>query len=371
LLAGANRIFLCAMISIPKNIQDLVSYKPGKPIAEIVKDLGLSEWAVLWNNENNLGPSPKVKKAIEEASSRLHLYPDPASITLRTRISELNDCSISNVVVDNGSESLLDNLFRSIISSDDELLTCEGTFVAVYIWAKSNNKPVVKIPLGRGYKFDVKRLIESVTPKTKAIYLANPNNPTGSIITKDELNELIQFVPEDVLIIVDEAYCEYAQVISRDYPDSFSLRKPNVIALRTLSKAYGIAGMRIGYALGPEPLIEAMSKVKMTFSPSVLAQAAALGALADHEHLQKVVDLNKVALTQFYAALHDAEINYTPPYGNFVMLDLETTEAAKSFTEEMMKKGVFVRHLPAFGLPHCVRVSTGTEKENALFISSL
>ncbi|MEZ4722400.1 MAG: histidinol-phosphate transaminase [Flavobacteriales bacterium] len=359
------------MVSIPKNIEELVSYKPGKPIQEIVREFNLSEWAVLWNNENNLGASPKVAEAIAEASKNIHRYPDPASLQLREKLAELNDCSVDQVMVDNGSESLLDNLFRSFFDKGDELLTCEGTFVAVYIWAKSNNKPVAKIPLGRGYRFDVKKLIESVTPQTKAIYLANPNNPTGAMITADELNELIDFVSEDVLIIVDEAYYEYAKVISPDYPDSFKLRKPNVITLRTLSKAYAIAGMRIGYALGPDALSEAMTKVKMTFAPSNIAQAAAIAALNDEHHLKHSVTLNKAALQQFYTAIHEAEINYVPSYGNFVMLDLETPEFAKEFTHQMMKKGVFVRHLPAFGLPHCVRVSTGTEKENMLFSRSI
>lgn len=359
------------MISIPKNIQELVSYKPGKPVAQIVEELGLSEWAVLWNNENNLGPSPRVLERLQEAAITSHKYPDPASIQLRSMIAEINHCTLDHVVVDNGSESVFDCLFRAFFQKDDELLTCDGTFVAVYIWAKSNKVPVARIPLTNRYQFDIDRLIESVTPQTKAVYVANPNNPTGAMITKDQLNLLLDNIPDDVLIIVDEAYYEYAQVLSQDYPDSFELRRPNVITLRTFSKAYGIAGIRVGYALGDPRLIEAISKVKMTFAPSNLAQAAGIGALEDQAHMTKSVRLNKTALQQFYTALHEAELEYVPSYGNFVMVDLKEEELAKTVTEKMMQKGIFIRHLKAFGLPHCVRISTGTEAENALFVSKL
>lgn len=359
------------MISIPKNIQELVSYKPGKPVSQIIEELNLSEWAVLWNNENNLGPSPVVLERIQEAASISHKYPDPASIKLRSMIAERNACDIENVVIDNGSESVFDCMFRAFFEKDDKLLTCDGTFVAVYIWAKSNKVPVARIPLARGYQFDIDRLIDSVTPQTKAVYVANPNNPTGAMITTEQLNQLIDNVSDDVLIIVDEAYYEYAKVISDDYPDSFKLRRPNVITLRTFSKAYGIAGMRVGYALGNPRLIEALSKVKMTFAPSNLAQAAGIGALEDEAHMHKSVMLNKTALQQFYNALHDAELEYTPSFGNFVMVDLKEEDLAIAFTEQMMKKGVFIRHLRAFGLPHCVRISTGTEAENALFVNKL
>lgn len=359
------------MVHIPQNIQELNSYKPGKPIDEIVADLQLKEWAILWNNENNLGPSPKVSQAIEREAHNLNVYPDPASVALRKSIAKAHYCEIENVVVDNGSESLLDNIFRSFISDGDELLTCEGTFVALYIWAKANNKKLRKLPLGRAYRFDFKKIVESITPETKAIYIANPNNPTGTIITKDELDEMIQLVPKEVLVIIDEAYFSYAKQLSDDYPDSFSLRHPNVITLRTFSKAFGLAGMRIGFALGPKDLIEAMTKVKMTFAPSNIAQAAALAAFEDKEYISKALELNKKALTDFYLALHEAELDYIPSYGNFVMVDLKTEEKAKQFTDDMLKKGVFIRHLKAFGLPHCVRISTGSEEENKLFIRSI
>jgi histidinol-phosphate aminotransferase len=360
-----------AMVHIPHNIQELVSYKPGKPVAQIIEELSLEETAILWNNENNLGASPLVAQAVAKAAEHLHLYPDPSARELCSKIAKLNACEVDQVTVDNGSESIFDCMFRAFFEGDDELLTCEGTFVAVYIWAKSNKVPVKKIQLGAGYRFDINGLIASVTPKTKAIYVANPNNPTGAMISQADLEQLIDGVPEHVLIIVDEAYFEYAQALSPDYPDSFKLRAKNVITLRTFSKAYGIAGMRVGYALGPAPLIEAIRKVRMTFAPSNIAQAAALAALDDPEHVAQTIALNTKALQEFSMALHDGEFHYIPSFGNFIMVDMQSEEAAAQFIQAMLERGVFIRQLKAFGLPHCVRISTGTEAENALFIKQL
>ena len=359
------------MVRIPSNIQELVSYKPGKPVAEIVKELNLQEWAVLWNNENNLGPSPVVQKAIEQSLDRCHLYPDPTASVLCETIATLNDTDADHVTVDNGSESVFDCILRAFFEPRDELLTFEGTFVAVYIWAKSNNISCRKIPLMDDYQFDVDGLIQSTGPKTKAVYLANPNNPTGAMIGSSEMRRLIKELPKEVLIIVDEAYFEYAKALNEDYPDSFQLQAPNLITLRTLSKAYGIAGIRLGYALGEPRLIEAIRKVRMTFAPSNVAQAAGVGALQDPAHMEHAVDVNSTALQSIYPVLELAKLKYIESYGNFVMLDLGTEEKALQFVDDMLRAGIFIRHLRAFGLPHCVRISTGTEKENALLLQVL
>ncbi|MEQ9187697.1 MAG: histidinol-phosphate transaminase [Cryomorphaceae bacterium] len=359
------------MVRIPSNIQDLVSYKPGKPVAQIVDELNLKEWAVLWNNENNLGPAPKALVEIQRAMSDAHLYPDPSAGRLCSLIAEANQCTPDHVTVDNGSESVFDCMLRAFFEPGDELLTCEGTFVAVYIWAKANNVHCERIALAADFKFDIDQLIAGVGPKTKAIYVANPNNPTGAMIGKDDLSRLVRSVPSHVIIIVDEAYFEYAQILSDDYPDSFQMRRPNVVSLRTFSKAYGIAGIRVGYALGPPHLIAAIRKVRMTFAPSQLSQAAAIGALHDHEHVQKTIELNRKALSEFYSGLDRAGLRYVPSFGNFVMVDLGTEDEAKAFAEKMLTKGVFVRHLRAFGLAHCVRISTGTQSENDLFVRAI
>lgn len=357
------------MVNVPKNIQELVSYKPGKPIKSIKEALNLQETAILWNNENNLGATSKIAEAVHNTINQLHLYPDPSAQKLCEALAHFHGRKTEEITVDNGSESILDCMFRAFFDTGDELLTCEGTFVAIYIWAKANRVPVNKVKLGRGFRFDIHGILNAITHKTKAIYIANPNNPTGTIITKKELELLIKQVPEHIIIIVDEAYFEYARVLSPEYPDSSSITAPNVVCLRTFSKAYGLAGMRLGYAVGNELLIEAIRKVRMTFAPSNIAQAAAFAALHDQEHVAQVIKLNNEALKAFSLVLHEAGLHYVPSYGNFIMIDLNSEESANQFTHQLLEQGVFIRQLKAFGLPQCVRVSTGLPKENLLFIN--
>lgn len=359
------------MVKIPQNIEDLKSYKPGKPIDQIIEEYGLTETAILWNNENNFGPSPKAMEHLTNSISNSHLYPDPACLELRGLIADKNGVNIENVAVGNGSESIFNNLFNSFFESGDELLTCEGTFVAVYIWAQANKVKVKTVPLTDTYNFDLDALIDNIDDKTKAIYLSNPNNPTGAMISGNELVKFIEKVPSHVIVIVDEAYYEYAVDLSSDYPDSTQMRYDNVLTLRTFSKAYGIAAIRIGYAIASERMIEALMKVKLTFEPSNVAQAAGIGAIQDTDYLKKTVENNTHELHYYYRELHKLGYKYIPSYANFIMLDLESPERVNVLFEELMKRGVFVRPLRAFGLPHCLRITVGLPTENRLCLKAL
>jgi histidinol-phosphate aminotransferase len=359
------------MVKIPANIEELKSYKPGKPIAEIIEEYGLKETAVLWNNENNFGPSPGALKEIQANLDNSHLYPDPACLELRKLIAEKNKVNIEDVAVGNGSESLFNNIFNSFFNVGDELLTCEGTFVAVYIWAKANKVNVRTVPLTSTYNFDLDALLESIDDNTKAVYLSNPNNPTGAMITEKELEAFMEKVPPHVIVIVDEAYYEFARDLSEDYPDSTRFRFENVLTLRTFSKAYGIAAIRIGYAMAHPRLIEALMKVKLTFEPSNLAQAAGIGAIQDEEYLRKTVENNTHELHYYYRELHRMGYQYIPSYANFIMLDLKSAERVNELNDALMRKGVFVRPLRAFGLPHCLRITVGLPHENRLCIKAL
>ncbi|MBD77593.1 MAG: histidinol-phosphate transaminase [Crocinitomicaceae bacterium] len=359
------------MVTIPKNIEELKSYKPGKPIQQIISEYGLKETAILWNNENNFGPSPEAMKHLTNAMSNSHLYPDPACLELRGLIARKNKVEIENVAVGNGSESLFNNLFNSFFNQGEELLTCEGTFVAVYIWAKANKIDVKTVPLTSTYNFDLKGLAKSIGEKTKAIYLSNPNNPTGAMISRQELIDFMEIVPPHIIVIVDEAYFEFACDLSEDYPDSTLLRYDNVLTLRTFSKAYGIAAIRIGYAIASERMIEALMKVKLTFEPSNVAQAAGVGAIQDTEYLNRTVHNNTNELHKYYRELHKLGYKYVPSFANFVMLTLESAEQVQELFDALMKKGVFVRPLRAFGLPHCLRITVGLPEENALCFKAL
>lgn len=359
------------MVQIPDNIEELKSYKPGKPIEQIIEEFGLDQVSVLWNNENNFGPSPLAMEELQKAMSSSHLYPDPACLKLRGLIAEKNKINVEDVAVGNGSESLFNNIFNAFFNQGDELLTCEGTFVAVYIWAKANKVNVRTVPLTKTYNFDLEALLTNIDEKTKAVYLSNPNNPTGAMITKSELQSFMERVPKHVLVIVDEAYFEFAIDLSDDYPNSTHFRFDNMLTLRTFSKAYGIAAIRIGYALAHPRLIEALMKVKLTFEPSNVAQAAGIGAIMDEEYLAKTVNNNTHELHYYYRELHRMGYKYIPSYANFIMLDLGSDELVNQVFESLMKRGVFVRPLRAFGLAHCLRITVGLPEENRHCIKSL
>ena len=359
------------MIKIPQNIKSLKAYKPGKPISEIKKELGLDEVAILWNNENNFGSSPMAVKRVQEVLGESHLYPDPLSQNLREALAKKLNRNPNQIICGNGSESLLMNILKAFCSGDDELLTSEGSFVIIYIWSMINDVPCVKVPMTEDYRFDMDAILRRINSKTKVIYLPNSNNPTGSMITREELDTFMRKIPDHILVVLDEAYFEYSVELTKDFPDSLSYDYPNILTLRTFSKAYGIAGNRIGYAVGPEELIEPLIKVKLTFEPSNLAQAAGLGALEDDAFLKKTVQNNKKGLEYYYNQFKALGLKYFPSYANFVMVDLETEEEANRVFEELMKRGVFVRTLPAFGLPHCIRISVGRPEENELCVKML
>ncbi|QTN38161.1 histidinol-phosphate transaminase [Cryomorphaceae bacterium] len=359
------------MINIPENIEQLKSYKPGKPLEEIIQEYGLTKTAILWNNENNLGASPLAVQAMSEAATDSNYYPDPACRELRTAIAQRVGQQMENIIVGNGSESVFNYMLGAFFSPGDELLTSEGTFVAIYIWAQANNVPCKTVAMTSAYGFDLRAIQEAISDKTKVIYLSNPNNPTGAMIREDELRTFLKEIPEHILVVVDEAYFEYATSLSREYPDSTRLNHPNLITLRTFSKAYGIAGVRIGYGIGPEALIEPLMKVKLTFEPSNVAQAAGIGALKDEAFLEESVRLNQEGMTFFREAFDRLGLAHYPSTGNFVMIDFGTPEEVQRIFQALMKKGVFVRPLTAFRLPHCLRITIGLPEENEFCVEML
>jgi len=359
------------MINIPENIERLKSYKPGKPLEEIIEEFGLTRTAILWNNENNLGASPKAMEAVQRTVSGSNYYPDPACRELRTAIADRVGQRMKNIIVGNGSESVFNYMLGAFFNPGDELLTSEGTFVAIYIWAQANNVPCVTVPMTSTYGFDLDAIKSYITDRTKVIYLSNPNNPTGAMITESELRSFLKDLRDDIIVVVDEAYYEYAVDLSDEYPDSTQLDFPNLITLRTFSKAYGIAGIRIGYGIGPEELIEPLMKVKLTFEPSNVAQAAGVGALSDGEFLAESVRLNSEGIEYFYREFERLGLRFFKSAGNFVMIDLETPERVQEIYSELMRRGVFVRPLTAFRLPHCLRITVGLPNENEFCVEML
>lgn len=358
------------MVKIPQNIQELKSYNPGKSIGQIIADYGLKETAILWNNENNFGASPMAQEEIAKAAVGTCVYPDPLSLELRSLIAKENNCTVDEVVVGNGSEAIMSNMFKAFCASGDEVLTSEGTFVAIYIWAKSSNIPCMKVPLNASYGFDADAIVDAITPATKIVYIANPNNPTGTILSKEEIHSLMRRVPAHVVVVIDEAYIEYAVALDADFPDTSTMDYPNLLTFRTFSKAYGIAGARIGYAIGAPELIEALNKVRLTFAPSNIAQAAGIGAIKDKAFLEKTIQNNTDEIKAYYEFFEAHKVRYIPSYGNFVMIPMESPEDAAKLFQDLLERGVFVRVLAAFGLPHCVRITIGTPEDNQLFFKA-
>lgn len=357
-------------IKIPDHIAAIKSYQPGKTIPQLQKEHGWEKVAILWNNENTLGYSPKSKQAVIDAYEKINYYPDPLSIDLRNRLAQKLGKNPNQIILGNGSESVLMLAIRALCSDEDEFLTSEGGFVIIYNWARINNVRCVAMPMTEGYAFDLEAIKNRINRNTKIIYLANVNNPTGTMITKAEIEDFMQHVPDHILVVMDEAYFEYSEAMSQDFPNSLELDYPNMLTLRTFSKAYGIAGIRLGFAVGHEKIIESMMKSKLTFEPTALAQAAGMGALDDTDFLKETIDNNTKGLKYFYKELDRMGVKYVPSHANFVMTVWKNKEEVLKVFDALMEKGVLVRPLGT-PLEHCIRVSVGRPEENEHFIKAL
>lgn len=353
---------------VPPYIESLEPYKPGKPIAELQKELGITSVVKLASNENPLGPSPLAIEAMSHVGEDLHRYPN-GGLDLREVLARQFRLKVGNVIAGSGSEGIMSNIIRAFLCDDDEVLTSEGTFVGFYVLARSRGTKLVTVPL-KEYHFDLGAIASHINGHTKIIYLANPNNPTGTIFTKAEFDAFIKRVPPHVLIILDEAYFEYAQR-SPDYPDSMAYRYDNVITLRTFSKAYGIAGVRIGYGFAHDSLITNLLKVKLPFEPSTLAQAAGIGALRDEAFLRRTLEVNEEGKRTLIPLLRETGLTTVPTEANFVCVPLAGEESADALYRGLLSHGVIIRPLQAFGLPHCVRITIGTAEQNRVLLDAL
>ena len=353
---------------VPPYIESLQAYRPGRPIDELQREFGLTRVVKLASNENPLGPSPIAMEELKQHFSSLHHYPN-GGYDLRKVLAEKFNLKVDNVVVGSGSDGIMSNIIRTFLCDDDEVLTTEAAFIGFQVLARSRGVKYRAVPY-RDWRYDLPALAANINEHTKIIYLANPNNPTGTIFTKQEFDAFYRNVPDHVLSILDEAYFEFA----RDnpiYPDSMHYRYDNVITLRTFSKIYGLAGIRIGYGFAHEALIGNLLKVKLPFEPSTLAQAAGIGALRDKEFLHRSLELNSRGLQYVTRGLQELDVRVVPSEANFVMVVRETEEEVNFMFQGLLKQGVIVRPLKAFGLPHCIRISIGTTEENELLIDKL
>lgn len=362
---GNRRSFL-----VPRHVHDLKPYIAGKTIEEVVESFNPPRISKLASNENRLGCSSKALEAAVKSHSVIMNYPDPASTQLRKKLASMYGIKPENVIAGSGSEGIMSLIMRTFFLDHEEALTASATFIGFIVLANSRGIRLNQVPLTPDYRFDLDAIADSITPYTKIIYLANPNNPTGTYFTVAEFDRFIKRVPENVLVILDEAYFEFAND-QPDYPDSMRYRLDNVITLRTFSKAYGLAGFRIGYGFAHEDLIHNLMKVKLPFEPSTPAQAAGVAALDDAEFLIQTQELVRNGRERLYKLFDSKGIEYVKSFSNSVMMIMGSEMEAIDLTEFMLRRGVILRRLPAFGLPNCIRITIGLDHEMDHFESVL
>ena len=354
---------------VPSYIKKLANYKPGKPIEEAQRELGIKNVIKLASNENPLGASPKAIQAITDSLVNIHRYPDASGLELRSKLATKFNLSINNVVIGAGSEGIMSTIMRTFLLRDDELISAENSFIGFKVLANASGCRVHWVPMKK-YCYDLEAMKEKINEYTKIIYIANPDNPMGTYITKEKFDKFYKHVPERVLIILDEAYFEYACGI-QDYPDSMTYRYDNVITLRSFSKAYGLGGIRIGYGFAHDALVRNILKVKVPFEPSSIAQIAGLSAIEDSKFLQKTININNFGKEYLADALSKMGVKFIPTATNFITTIWESKDRSKELVNKLLKSGIIVRHLEAFGWENYIRISIGTEEENSKLILNL
>ena len=354
---------------VPSYIEKLKNYVPGKPIEEVQRDLGLEDIDKLASNENPIGPSPKALIEIEKSLKKLHRYPDASGYNLRNKLAKAFNIKMENVILGAGSEGIMSTIIRTFLMGNDELISASNSFIGFRVLANASGKKVHWVPM-KNYRYDLKSMLNELNNQTKIIYIANPDNPMGTYITKEEFDAFYSDIPERVLIILDEAYFEYAQSKEK-YTDSLNYRYDNVITLRTFSKAYVRAGLRIGYGFAHDRLINNLMKVKEPFEPSLIAMVAGIAAMGDKDFLHKTLMLNRVGYKFLESNLSKLNIITIPSVTNFITTVWESQKKANYITDALLQKGIIVRNLSPFGWANCIRISIGTEEQNNRLISEL
>lgn len=350
------------MINIPEHIQQLLPYRPGMLIEDLANKRKLSRIVKLASNENPRGPSPMAIKAIQEVADKSHHYPNPASPLLVKALSNKLAINPKQIICASGIDSLLASIITAFSSENDEVLTSQGTFIGIYVHAGKFKRKLIQVPL-RSLAYDLEALINAISSKTKIIYLANPNNPTGTMFFRSDFAKFMARVPKNVLVVLDEAYEAYG-CSHPEYVRGLEFLEENVITLRTFSKVYGLAGLRVGYAVGAEKVIAELYKVKQPFEPSRPAQFAAAAALLDENHVKMTISLNQKILAKMQSFFQSIELPFVKSsWTNFIMLHMPSQDFALNFQQECLEKGLILRYLGPFGIPNGLRITTGLEDE--------
>jgi histidinol-phosphate aminotransferase len=352
---------------IPDYIQGLPAYVPGKPLEEVEQDLKIHA-VKLASNENPLGPSPKAMEAARRALGEANWYPDGGSKRLREVLAARHDVRAEEIFVGLGSSEIIDLASRVLLRPGSEGITSEGSFALFSIAIRASGGKLMLTPL-RNYTFDLDAIARAVTPQTRIVYIANPNNPTGTAFGASEFSSFLQRVPGDVLIVYDEAYIEYAE--RADLPNWRELFKQynNLLTLRTFSKVYGLAGLRIGYGIGHPTLVAEMNKLRTPFNVTSVGQAAALAALDDPDHVRRSVESNRAERKRLYDSLRTLGLAPVLSETNFLLVPIGPH--AKTLCDELLHEGVIVRPMAWMGFPEAIRISVGSPAENTKLIGAI
>ncbi|MBW2616226.1 MAG: histidinol-phosphate transaminase [Deltaproteobacteria bacterium] len=351
-----------------KGIEDLIPYPPGKPIEELERELGISGSIKLASNENPLGPSPVAVKAVMDKALTLNRYPDGSGYYLKNMLSEKFGVPFEQIVLGNGSNELIELIVRTFLSPAEHVVQAFPTFLVYEKIVKGAGGRITSVPLSN-FRIDLNRMAEAITPETKVVFICNPNNPTGSVLSMDDMRNFMERIPDDIIVALDEAYIEF--VSDENAANGLDLLSdyPLLFVLRTFSKVYGLAGLRIGYGFASEKLVDYINRIRQPFNAGTLAQAAATAALEDVEFVSRTLKLVSDGLSYLYNELDDMGIEYIPSQTNFFLINVP--DGGKKIFERMLKQGVIVRAMDAYGLPDYIRINAGLPEENERFIKTL
>lgn len=339
---------------------DLHAYVTGKPIEETAREFGLDPSAIIKmaSNENPLGPSPLAKEAMREAIEGVHIYPDGAGYNLRKAIAERLDLDMQNVVLGNGSNEIIELLCHSFLNPKAELIAAEHAFVVYKLMATLFGAKYVEVP-DPGFVHDLDAMAAAITPDTRLVFIANPNNPTGTMVDEEAIDRFMEKVPDHVVICFDEAYYEFLETPPNTL--KYVREGRNVCVLRTCSKIHGLAGLRIGYGLTSPGVADVLQKARQPFNTNAVAQAAALAALGDDDHVRKTCEMNREGLDFFHKAFAERGLNFVPSVANFVLVEVGDGDVV---FDAMMRRGVIVRAMRSYKLPGWIRITTSTTEQN-------
>jgi len=359
----------CDFISLAApGIRELQPYQPGKPVEELQRELGLDDIIKLASNENPLGASDQVAAALEKVLPELSRYPDGSAYVLKHRLAEFHGVDPATVTIGNGSNDVLELLGRIFLNAENESIVSQHSFVVYPLVTKAVGATLKMIP-AKNYGQDLDATAAAISERTRMIFIANPNNPTGTWVRKAELRAFLDVVPEDVIVVLDEAYFEYVQ--DPDYPSGVELFAdyPNLVVTRTFSKAYGIASLRVGYSISHPDIADLMNRVRQPFNVNSVALAGALAALEDQAFVERSVAMNAEGLQVLEQGCEQLGLSYIPSAGNFITIDMG--QDAMPVYEALLQHGVIVRPIGVYEMPHHLRVTVGLPTENQRFLDAL